>query len=89
VEVTERAVGGLQRVIKQCGRYFNLKDPVEDNEAPGFVQLNQDVLDALTGLMVVDELEEDGSDWANSSVCSGQLDGFEDAATDELRGGEE
>ncbi|KAK3295943.1 uncharacterized protein B0H64DRAFT_417531 [Chaetomium fimeti] len=78
VEVTERAVGGLQRVIKQCGRYFNLKDPVEDNEAPGFVQLNQ-----------VDELEEDGSDWANSSVCSGQLDGFEDAATDELRGGEE
>jgi ubiquitin carboxyl-terminal hydrolase 34 len=39
-EVTERAIGGLQRVIKQCSRYFNLKEPGEDNEAPGFVQLN-------------------------------------------------
>lgn len=39
-EVTERAVGGLQRVIKQCGRYFNLKEPAEDSEAPGFMQLN-------------------------------------------------
>jgi ubiquitin carboxyl-terminal hydrolase 34 len=40
-EVTERAVGGLQRVIKQCSRYFNVKEPAEDDEAAGFMQLSQ------------------------------------------------
>ena len=40
-EVTERAVGGLQRVIKQCSRYFNLKEPTEDDETQTFIQLSQ------------------------------------------------
>ncbi|KAK4106515.1 hypothetical protein N658DRAFT_21639 [Parathielavia hyrcaniae] len=40
-EVTERAVGGLQRAIRNCAKYFNLREPAEDDEAAMFVQLNQ------------------------------------------------
>jgi ubiquitin carboxyl-terminal hydrolase 34 len=40
-EVTERAVGGLQRVIRNCAKYFNLKEPAEDDEAQMFMQLSQ------------------------------------------------
>jgi ubiquitin carboxyl-terminal hydrolase 34 len=40
-EVTERSVGGLQRVIKHCSKYFNLKEPAEDEGAQEFIQLNQ------------------------------------------------
>ncbi len=40
-EVTERAVGGLQRVIKQCSRYFNMREPAEDDETQTFIQLSQ------------------------------------------------
>jgi ubiquitin carboxyl-terminal hydrolase 34 len=39
VEVTERAVNGLQRVVMQCSKYFNLKEPAEDDEARDFAQL--------------------------------------------------
>ncbi|SPQ22462.1 4cc22c61-bf1b-4482-8892-2926799c2547 [Thermothielavioides terrestris] len=60
-EVTERSVGGLQRVIKQCSKYFNLKEPIEDDEARDFLQLSQNVMESMANLMVVDELEEDGS----------------------------
>ncbi|KAK4157923.1 hypothetical protein C8A00DRAFT_29151 [Chaetomidium leptoderma] len=77
-EVTERAVGGLQRVIKHCSRYFNLKEPAEDNESRMFMQLSQSVLDAVAGLMVVDELEEDGSGMYysdDSSVASSNTAG--------------
>ncbi|KAL2018794.1 hypothetical protein VTK56DRAFT_352 [Thermocarpiscus australiensis] len=61
VDVTERLVGSLQRVIKQCSRYFSLKEQAEDDEAQEFVQLSQTVLESVARLMVVDELEEDGS----------------------------
>ncbi|GAB1320503.1 USP domain-containing protein [Madurella fahalii] len=81
VEVTERLVSGLQRVIKQCSKYFD-----DDDEGQSFVQLSQGVFESLTRLMVVDELEEDGSDWENSSVCSGQLDNFGELATGEQQG---
>jgi ubiquitin carboxyl-terminal hydrolase 34 len=40
-EVTERSISGLQRVIKQCSRYFNLKEPVEDEATREYIQLNQ------------------------------------------------
>lgn len=39
IEVTERAVAGLQRVIHQCSNYFNLEDP-SDSEAQEFAQLS-------------------------------------------------
>ncbi|KAK4252308.1 hypothetical protein C7999DRAFT_27033 [Corynascus novoguineensis] len=77
-EVTERAVAGLQRVIKSCSRYFNLKEPAEDDEAAEFVQLNQTIFDSLAGLLVVDELEEDGSGMYysdDSSVASSNTAG--------------
>ncbi|AEO57729.1 hypothetical protein MYCTH_2304264 [Thermothelomyces thermophilus ATCC 42464] len=77
-EVTERAVAGLQRVIKNCSRYFNLKEPAEDDEAAEFVQLNQSIFDSLAGLLVVDELEEDGSGMYysdDSSVASSNTAG--------------
>lgn len=40
-EVTERAVGGLQRVVRYCAKYFNLKEPAEDEEAQLYMQLSQ------------------------------------------------
>lgn len=40
-EVTERAVTGLQRVIKQCCRYYNLRELEEDSEAQVFAHLHQ------------------------------------------------
>ncbi|KAK4237057.1 hypothetical protein C8A03DRAFT_16355 [Achaetomium macrosporum] len=60
-EVTERSISGLQRVIKQCSKYFNLKEPAEDEETQEFIQLNQSVMESVASLVVVDELEEDGS----------------------------
>ncbi|KAL2134738.1 hypothetical protein VTI74DRAFT_10980 [Chaetomium olivicolor] len=86
VEVAERTVAGLQRVIKLCARYFNLREPAEDEEAASFVELSQSVLEQLTSLIVPDDLEEDGSDWENSSVCSGRMDGFADVNAAELQG---
>ncbi|KAK4140337.1 uncharacterized protein C8A04DRAFT_15044 [Dichotomopilus funicola] len=77
-DVSERAVIGLQRVIKICSRYFNLKEPTEDPEATNFMELSQSVMDALAGLMVVDELEEDGSGMYysdDSSVASSNTAG--------------
>ncbi|KAK4123811.1 hypothetical protein N657DRAFT_680934 [Parathielavia appendiculata] len=77
-EVTERAVGGLQRVIRTCAKYFNLKEPSEDDEAQLFMQLSQNVLDSLARLTVVDELEEDGSGMYysdDSSVASSNTAG--------------
>ncbi|KAL2259798.1 hypothetical protein VTK26DRAFT_6391 [Humicola hyalothermophila] len=85
MEVTERAIGGLQRVIRQCSRYFNVKEPTEDEEAREFVQLSQNIMDALSRLLVVDELEEEGSDWEDSSICSTP---FGDTLTGKKQGGE-
>ncbi len=50
-EVTERAVGGLQRVIKHCSKYFSLRDPADDEDARSFMQLNQSKLLILLGLV--------------------------------------
>lgn len=41
LEVSERAVGGMQRVIRQCSKYFNVKESAEDEQAGEFVQLSQ------------------------------------------------
>ncbi|KAL1842744.1 hypothetical protein VTJ49DRAFT_4382 [Mycothermus thermophilus] len=85
-EVTERAVGALQRVVKACARYYNLEDPEQDEEAQNFAQLSQSVMESISGLMVVGQVDEDGSDWEGSSIGSGKLDGFEDITTEALQG---
>ncbi|KAL2271630.1 hypothetical protein VTJ83DRAFT_1001 [Remersonia thermophila] len=84
-EVTERAVGALQRVIKACARYYHLDDPEQDEEAQDFAQLNQSVMDSISSLMVVGDVDEDGSDWEGSSIGSGKLDGFEDMTNEALQ----
>ena len=41
LDVTPRMVEGLERVIKQCAEYFNLKQPSEDPMAADFLRLSQ------------------------------------------------
>ncbi|KAK4178441.1 putative ubiquitin carboxyl-terminal hydrolase [Triangularia setosa] len=75
-DVSQHVVAGLQRVISKCNKYFNLKAPAEDKLGQEFLELSNMILESVARLTVVEELEEDGSDWENSSICSGQLDSF-------------
>ncbi|KAK4650155.1 hypothetical protein QC762_701840 [Podospora pseudocomata] len=75
-DVSQHVVASLQRVITKCRKYFDLENPAEDKQGQEFTELSTVILESVTRLTVVEELEEDGSDWENSSICSGQLDSF-------------
>ncbi|KAK0737002.1 hypothetical protein B0T21DRAFT_286758 [Apiosordaria backusii] len=60
-DVSQHVVGGLQRVIKACNKYFDLKNPAEDKLGQEFAELSNVILESVTRLTVVEELEEDGS----------------------------
>ncbi|KAK3380099.1 hypothetical protein B0T24DRAFT_519847 [Lasiosphaeria ovina] len=60
IDVSTRIVAGPERVIKECSKYFNLREPSEDEEAQEFLLLSRSVLEPLHRL-TVEELEEDGS----------------------------
>ncbi|KAK3391910.1 hypothetical protein B0T20DRAFT_488983 [Sordaria brevicollis] len=73
VEVSARLVQSLERVIDQCTRYFPPPGPEDDEEAKSFRRLVDGMAQRLQALKV-DEVEDDGSEWENSSDDSEQLD---------------
>ncbi|KAK3313841.1 hypothetical protein B0H66DRAFT_483418 [Apodospora peruviana] len=68
-DVSTRLVAGLQRVIKECSKYFNLKDPALDEGAREFNRLCQMTLEPLRKI-VVEDVEEDGSGMFHSDSSS-------------------
>ncbi|KAK0645991.1 hypothetical protein B0T16DRAFT_412380 [Cercophora newfieldiana] len=66
MDVSTRLVMCLERSIKECSKFYNLKEPSEDEEATEFLRLSNTVMDPLRKLLV-EELEEDGSEWEGSS----------------------
>ncbi|KAK0669513.1 putative ubiquitin carboxyl-terminal hydrolase [Cercophora samala] len=60
-DVPQHVVAGLQRVITKCRKYFDLENPAEDKLGQEFVELSTVILESVTRLTVVEELEEDGS----------------------------
>ncbi|KAK4196643.1 putative ubiquitin carboxyl-terminal hydrolase [Triangularia verruculosa] len=84
-DVPQHVVTGLQRVISKCSKYFDFQNPAEDKQGQDFRELSNVILEAVAKLTVVEELEEDGSDWENSSICSGKLESFGVFATNALQ----
>ncbi|KAK3937263.1 ubiquitin carboxyl-terminal hydrolase 34, partial [Diplogelasinospora grovesii] len=74
VDVSTRLVAALERTIKECSKYFNLKEPGEDEFAREFLRLSQSKFDLSNDVplrrLTVEELEEDGSGTLNSDSCS-------------------
>ncbi|KAK3357400.1 hypothetical protein B0T25DRAFT_452553 [Lasiosphaeria hispida] len=60
VDVTTKVLAAMERVTKECSKFYNLKDPTADKSAQEFLHLNGAVLDSLRRL-TIEDLEEDGS----------------------------
>ncbi|KAK5664214.1 hypothetical protein OQA88_430 [Cercophora sp. LCS_1] len=77
--VSSRLVVGPERVIKECNRFVAFSP--QDELSREFVRLSNVVLEPLRRL-IVEELEEDGSEWENSSGCSEPMENFGDVSGD-------
>ncbi|RYP38449.1 hypothetical protein DL767_002565 [Monosporascus sp. MG133] len=66
----------LERVIKACEVYFSLPHDAEEFPENEYQEL-RDILERMSRL-VVDEIEEDGSEWENSPGSSEQMDSLAD-----------
>lgn len=75
--VPAQTVTVLQRVLNQCGSYFDAEDDSPNGDVQKFFRFRQVVLDNLRRLSV-DDLEDDGSDWENSVASSDQMDSLGD-----------
>ncbi|KAK3692278.1 hypothetical protein B0T22DRAFT_9213 [Podospora appendiculata] len=68
-QVHARLVSAFERVIKECSKYFNLKEPAEDEGAREFIRLNHSVFEPLRKL-AVEDVEEDASGMLYSDSSS-------------------
>jgi len=64
-EVSTRLVACLERTIKECGKFYNLRESPEDERATEFIRLSATVLEPLR-ILLVEDLEEE-SEWEGSS----------------------
>ncbi|KAI0179993.1 hypothetical protein GGR52DRAFT_568756 [Hypoxylon sp. FL1284] len=71
-------VESLDNMIRKCEPYFRLEEgEMDDGLAVQYQGLRQRVQEAMVGLLVDEEAEEDGSEWEEQSVgSSDQMDGF-------------
>ncbi|ORY59104.1 uncharacterized protein BCR38DRAFT_488847 [Pseudomassariella vexata] len=77
VQAPKDTVLPLTQVIKMCGNFFNTDEGRDDGMRVQYEGLCQAVNEPMTRLMV-DEIEEDGSDWDNSIGSSEQMDSLAD-----------
>ncbi|KAK3333232.1 hypothetical protein B0T19DRAFT_354656 [Cercophora scortea] len=68
-QVHTRLVSAFERVIKECSKYFNLKEPAEDEGARDFIRLNHNVFEPLRKL-AVEDVDEDASGMLYSDSSS-------------------
>ncbi|KAL1901293.1 hypothetical protein Cpir12675_000526 [Ceratocystis pirilliformis] len=77
-QVSRESMGAIQQTIARCSNYFDAtSSEVEDCF---FYNMGQNILDILQSFLV-DQLEEEASDWDNSDVSSGQYVNIEEFAT--------
>ncbi|KAL5612761.1 hypothetical protein BROUX41_004154 [Berkeleyomyces rouxiae] len=68
-QVARDSMQSIQHTIAKCTEYFD--DPNEDSQDGLFRAMSQNILGGLQPFLV-DQLEEEASDWDNSDISSGQ-----------------
>ncbi|KAL7948270.1 hypothetical protein V8C42DRAFT_313966 [Trichoderma barbatum] len=72
VLIGRESAGAIVRVVSKCAPYFS-EDAESDDNGADFRILQNDVVNSLRRL-VVDEVEDDGSDWEGSCISSDPVD---------------
>ncbi|KAL7823498.1 hypothetical protein V8C26DRAFT_386717 [Trichoderma gracile] len=81
--IGRESASAVIRVVAKCSTYYNPEPDPDDDNSVEFKTLQEEVLGSLRKY-VVDEVEDDGSDWEGSCISSDALDGQPDLGVQQI-----
>ncbi|KAL7788281.1 hypothetical protein V8C37DRAFT_388563 [Trichoderma ceciliae] len=72
-QIGRDSASAVLQVVAKCSHYFTDEPGVDDDRGAEFGNLQNEVINSLR-TFVVDEIEDDGSDWEGSCISSDPLD---------------
>ncbi|PTB67813.1 hypothetical protein BBK36DRAFT_1193875 [Trichoderma citrinoviride] len=81
--IGRESASAVVRVVARCSSYYNPEPEPDDEISLEFRTLQEEVLGSLRKY-VVDEVEDDGSDWEGSCISSDALDGQPDLGVQQI-----